>query len=139
MIQLSEAEQQKRYDEACAKVAIIREKFNEQEEKRKDIEEDFQNRCVPELKVSLQRILAEEQAGTLSMNGQDHIEKDGHVKYIRKLLEDGNFESVSRAIIRLDEVNLEARKMMTIEQQTFYFIVLLNSYLFDDYVSHCIH
>lgn len=137
-MQLSVEEIQKKYDETVEKAAIVREKYNSQEAKREHIDEDFQTRCVPELEVILEKLLTDEQAGVrMNMNGiyddQDDAEK--RVQNIRNLLRDGDFEQACRTIIKLDVCNKEAREKMPLQQQILFLIVLLNSYLYDDYVS----
>lgn len=114
------------------------EKHNQQEAKRADIDEDFKTRCIPELEVILEKLLTDEQAGVqMNMNGiyddQDDAEK--RVQNIRNLLRDGDFEQACRTIIKLDVCNKEAREKMPLQQQILFFIVLLNTYLYDDYVS----
>lgn len=122
------------------KARIIREKFLDQEKKKDDVNEDFQNRCVPALAPILEDMLMEQQKNIDAMvctNGvaTDDEDSEQRIQRIRTLLKDGEFEAVARYIIQLDMCNLETRKTMSIEQQVLYFKVLLNSYLFNDYVS----
>lgn len=81
--------------------------------------------------------MTDEESGVqMNMNGilnQDDAEK--RVQNIRNLLRDGNFEQACRTIITLDVCNKEVREKMPLQQQILFFIVLLNSYLYNDYVS----
>lgn len=54
---------------------------------------------------------------------------------IRELMNRKNYNEVVDLIISLDTVNRENRMAMQIDEQCFYFLVLINSYLFNDYVS----
>lgn len=84
-----------------------------------------------------ERLLTDEQAGMeMNMNGiYDDDDSEKRVQNIRNLLRDGDFEKACRTIIKLDVCNKEAREQMPLQQQILFFVVLLNSYLFDDYVS----
>lgn len=119
------------------KMDIIRKKRMEQEEMREDIEHDFQHRCMDPLKEILNRLLNDEHNGIAPQNGID-MEEDSEkrVERIRNLIKTGDFETVSRMIIYLDKGNLDARKEMPHEAQVMYFVILLNSYLMDNYVSN---
>lgn len=115
---------------------IIRKKRAEQEESREDIEHDFEHRCMGPLKEILDRLLSDEQNGIAPQNGIDMDEdSEKRVERIRNLIKTGDFETVSRMIIYLDKGNLDARKEMPHDNQVLYFVVLLNSYLMDNYVS----
>lgn len=137
-MQLSVEEIQKKLDETVEKRKIILDKYNEQEAKREDIDEDFKTRCIPEFEVILEKLLTDEQAGVqMNMNGiyDDQEDAEKRVQNIRNLLRDGDFEQACRTIIKLDLCNKEAREKMPLQQQIIFLIVLLNSYLYDDYVS----
>lgn len=119
------------------KAHFIREKVIEQEKTSVELNQDFQTRCIPALKPIFDKILVEKQSrnarrttnGHLSESSEDRINK------IRDLLKRGEFETLADYIVRLDVVNDEKRKSMPISEQVLYFIVLLNTYLFDDFVS----
>lgn len=123
------------------KSRLIREKFLEQEKQKDDINDDFQTRCVPALTPILEDLLNEQQKNIengVHTNGvatHDDEDSEQRVQRIRTLLKDGEFETVAKYIIQLDACNLETRKTMSVDDQVLYFKVLLNSYLFDDYVS----
>lgn len=139
--QLSVDEVEEKLKIETEKSRVIREKFLEQEKQKDDINADYQARCVPALEPILTDLLNEQQRNIDSMahtNGvANNTDEDSEqrVQRIRTLLKDGEFETVARYIIQLDACNLEMRKTMSVEDQVLYFKVLLNSYLFDDYVS----
>lgn len=118
------------------KMNIINAKRDEQEKNRENINKDFTERCADPLQEVLTRILNEQQSGIAITNGL-HFDDDAAVRVenIRNLLKNSDFETVSRMVIHLDACNSEVRKNMTVFDQVLYFVVLLNSYLFDDYVS----
>lgn len=118
------------------KMDLIRKKRNEQEERRADVDLDFEERCKEPLKEIIDRILQEEVDGIATQNGH-HTEEDSHerVERIRRYLRTGEFEAVSRLVIHLDKGNYEERKQMPHEAQVLYFTVLLHSYLLNNYVS----
>lgn len=121
------------------KMNLVRKKRNEQEELRADVDLDFQERCVDPLKEIIDRILTEEEDGIATQNGH-HMDEDSHerVERIRRYLKKGEFEAVSRLVIHLDKDNYEERKRMPHEAQVHYFVVLLHSYLLNNYVSSII-
>lgn len=65
----------------------------------------------------------------------DTNQNNDAVERIRDLLKRKNYNEVVDLIICLDSGNRENRMVMQIEEQCFYFLVLINSYLFNDYVS----
>lgn len=120
------------------KSRIIREQQMEQERTQTDVIADFRDRCVPALEPLLKELLEEEQnrIDDVPTNGFDPDESsEERVKKIRDLLKRGEFETVVRYIVMLDECNRETRKRLPINDQILYYNVLLNSYLFDDFVS----
>lgn len=116
---------------------IIRKKRAEQEERAPDITADFDDHCMEPLKEAIERILNEEANGVRLPNGVHAEEEDSRerVERVRSFLRDREFEAVARLIIHLDEGNYEERKRMPHEAQVIYFVVLLRSYLMDNYVS----
>lgn len=139
--QLSVDEVEEKLHIETEKSRVIREKFLEQEKQKDDVNDDFQTRCVPALAPILEDLLNEQQRNIDAMvhtNGvatDDDEDSEQRVQRIRTLLKDGEFQTVARYIIQLDACNLERRKTMPVDDQVLYFKVLLNSYLFDDYVS----
>lgn len=120
------------------KSRVIREKLLEQEKLQTDVNEDFRTRCVPALTQLLTDILAEQQENidkVTTNGGLPEGSPEERVQKVRDLLKTGDFDTLARYIVLLDGCNLETRKTMPINEQVLYFIVLLNSYLFDDYVS----
>lgn len=121
------------------KSRLIREKMAEQEKQEEAINEDFRMRCAPELTTYLTNVLEEQVTNIDNVipNGvsNENETSEQRVQRVRDLLKNGEFETVARYIIKLDEFNAETRKTMATNEQVMYFIVLLNSYLFDDYVS----
>lgn len=109
----------------------------EQERTQADVIADFRDRCVPALEPLLKEVLEEDQNRIdAPTNGFDPDESsEERVKKIRDLLKRGEFETVVRYIVMLDECNRETRQRLPIQEQILYFNVLLNSYLFDDFVS----
>lgn len=121
------------------KSRLIREKQMEQEKTQPDVIADYRDRCVPALEEILKEILTEEQnrIDNVQTNGLDPDEtSEQRVQKIRNLLERGDFDTVARYIVVLDECNKETRSQLPIQEQVLYFVVLLNSYLFDDFVSY---
>lgn len=116
---------------------IIRKKRAEQEERAPEITSDFDDHCMQPLKEAIDRILSEEENGVRLPNGVHTEEEDSRerVERVRNFLRDREFEAVARLIIHLDEGNYENRKQMPHEAQVIYFVVLLRSYLMDNYVS----
>lgn len=140
--QLSVDEVEEKLQIETEKSRVIREKFLEQEKRKDDVNDDYQIRCIPALEPILEELIKEQQRNITNgvhTNGvatdDDDEDSEQRVQRIRTLLKDGDFQTVARYIIQLDACNLETRKTMSVEDQLLYFKVLLNSYLFDDYVS----
>lgn len=120
------------------KSRIIREKLLEQEQSTEGINKDFRDRCVPALEPIFTEMLSAEQnrIDNVVTNGQSSEESsENRVKKIRDLLKRGEFDALANYLIELDRFNIEKRNALPIEEQVIYFMVLVNSYLFDDYVS----
>lgn len=121
------------------KSRIIREKLMEQERTQEDVNNDFRDRCVPGLEPVLLEFLTEEnnRIDNIMTNGvhDDDESSEQRVEKIRDWLKRGEFEALAKYIVRLDVANKEKRETMPIKDQVLYFVVLLNSYLFNDYVS----
>lgn len=129
-------ELEKKYEEESRKAAIIREQAQRQEEDRPEVEADFVTRCLPQLTPILDRILSgNPKDGERLANGVMSLESTERIELIRSCLRDGEYERVCQAIIQLDAPNVAKRMEMTLEQQIFYFVYVLKTYLFDDYVS----
>lgn len=119
---------------------VIREKLLEQEGRADEINNDFRDRCIPALNPIFREILMEElnQIDNVTTNGLHYNGEESsedRINKIRDLLKKGQFDALANYIIELDRVNIEKRKTLPIDEQVIYFMVLVNSYLFDDYVS----
>lgn len=117
----------------------IREKEMKEERKRAELSADFRIRCGPLLEPILTEILTarQNQVDNALTNGFNEDETPAErVEKIRNLLKRGDFNAVARYIIILDGCNDETRNRLPINEQVLYFIVLLNTYLFDNFVSH---
>lgn len=119
------------------KARDIRQKILDQESCANEINEDYQTRCIPALKSIFQKILTDELNGVNNVatngthyNGEESSED--RVKKIRDLIKDGQFDTLAPYIIELDRVNIEQRNALPINDQVFYFVVLVRSYLFDN-------
>lgn len=113
-----------------------------QESAQAAVNNDFRERCIPGLEPILIELLTEQQnrIDNVRTNGVHDVEEsEQRVQRVRDLLKRGEFETLAHYIIRLDVCNEEKRESMPIKEQVLYFVVLLNSYLFDDYVSQLEH
>lgn len=119
------------------KSRVIREKLVQQQQMQDEVNSDFHTRCAPALTQILTDLLSEqlENIDAITTNGMDDETSEQRVQKVRDLLKSGDFETLAPYIVKLDACNLETRKTMPINEQVLYFIVLLNSYMFDDYVS----
>lgn len=122
------------------KARVIREKLLEQEKLQSEVNEDFRDRCATALTPILTDLLGDQldNIDRVTQNGVPDGTPEERVQKVRDLLKNGEFDTVARYIVQLDAFNVEMRKTMPINEQVLYFIVLLNSYLFDDYVSSCL-
>lgn len=119
---------------------VIREKAREQHRSHNETQLFYDEHCAPQLEQIFQTILSDEQrtnallADGKNMNTSDSCE---HVQAIRDHLKSGHLDEVAQYIIRLDgKVGHEmAWKAMRLNEQVFYFVSLLKTYLFDDFVS----
>lgn len=118
------------------KSRILREKQMEQERTQNDVNDDYRDRCIPALQPILAEILTNQEKGGVQTNGFDEDESsEQRVQKVRDLLKSGEFDRVAHYIVQLDACNIEKRATMAVNEQVLYFVVLLNSYLFDDFVS----
>lgn len=117
----------------------IKEKFKKQERSKDEKQLDYMQRCKPQLVPILTDILNDEkQAETLIGNPKiDETESQQRVEKIRQFLANGQFADVVLYIIQLDALvgHHEEWKSLRPVEQVLYFVALLQSYLFDDYVS----
>lgn len=123
------------------KTRVIREKLAKQESMQIEMNEDFENRCVGPLTTILEKLLAERQAhmNAVTTNGMDTETSEQRVQKVRDLLKNGEFDTLALYIIKLDNEagHDEALRALPLNEQVMYFIVLLNSYMFDEFVSRC--
>lgn len=118
---------------------IIREKSREQCRNQKKIASDFDERCVPQLFAIFTHILSDKnQIDSLMMSDKmSEIESHERIEKIRHFLRSGEFAEVAEYIIQVDALcdNQDVWRLLPIDQQILFFIKLLKSYLFDDFVS----
>lgn len=97
---------------------------------------DYDTRCLPQLYRIFKDILGAEQRET-TPNAVINVESSERVRLIREYLRDGQFENAARYVIQLDALvgHQNEWKAMAIDEKTLYFVTLLKTYLFDDFVS----
>lgn len=122
------------------KMRYIREKAREQVLNQNAISTDYETRCFPQLHRILKDILSNKQqiaALQASCNAVINVESSERVRLIREYLRDGQFENAVRYVIQLDSLvgHQNEWEAMTVDEQTLYFVALLRTYLFDDFVS----
>lgn len=126
-------EQEKSREEA------IKEKRRIQELTKTDIQLDYINRCRPALQRILFDMLSDDKKiEQLIANAKiDETDAEERIKKIREFLTNGQFDDVSLYIIQLDALvgHHGEWKSLRVVEQVLYFVTLLHSYLFDDYVS----
>lgn len=118
----------------------IREKAREQYRNHDDTQLFYDEQCAPQLDEIFRSILSDEQrTNTLLAGGKniDTTESSERVQTIRDDLKNRNFDQVAQYIIQLDgKVGHElVWRSMNINEQALYFVTLLKTYLFDDFVS----
>lgn len=105
----------------------------DQEKNREEIIRQFEEECKPALEPILRELLAIDCASDID---EDTVNKENVVERVRDHLMNKEYKEVAQLIIPLDYVNRETRRAMPIQNQCLYFLFLLNSYLFNDYVSN---
>lgn len=118
----------------------IREKAREQLRSHNETQSFYDEHCAPQLEEIFRSILSDEQrTNTLLADGKkiNTNESNEHVQAIRDHLKNEKLDEVAQYIIQLDgKVGHElVWKSMQISDQVLYFVTLLKSYLFDDFVS----
>ncbi|XP_055296680.1 condensin complex subunit 1-like [Sitodiplosis mosellana] len=128
---------QQKLEEETNKMNLIQEKRRRQERTKHDTQADFMHRCKPELEQILMSILSDEKrTESLIANAKfDEAEPQQRVQKIRQFLNNGQFLDVAPYIIQLDALvgHYEKWKPLRVVEQVIYFVMLLQSYLFDDY------
>lgn len=123
------------------KSRVIREKQAKQDKEEAEMNEDFQSRCEGPLRTIFLKILEEqrESINAATTNGIDDGPSEQRVQKIRDLMKNGDFDTLARYIIKLDNEtgHKEERSALQLNDQVFFFIILSRSYLFDDFVSRC--
>lgn len=119
---------------------VIREKSREQYRSHDETQSFYDDQCVPQLNDIFHSILSDEQrTNALLADGRNinTSESSERVQAIRDLLKNGNLDQVAEYIIQLDgKVGHELEwKKMNVNEQILYFVTLLRTYLFDDFVS----
>lgn len=119
----------------------IRDRYRNQTEKELAI--DYSNRCEPQLVPILTEILKNAaRTDTLIANRrEEEIDSSERIQTIRDMLKNGLFTDVAEYIIRLDAQvgHHDEWKSLKVKEQVLYFVMLLKSYLFDDFVSKNVH
>lgn len=130
---------EQKLEEETEKMDRIRAKRAKQERSKNDILSDYIDRCIPELDPILTGILNDEkQVKSLITSAKiDETESEQWVQQIRQFLKNGQFTDVALYIIKLDALvgQYDKWKTLRINEQVLYFVTLLQTYLFDDYVS----
>lgn len=139
-IQLQTDAIQKKLDFEQKKMDVIREKSREQYRRHDETQLFYDEQCAPQLTEIFGTILSDEQRTNALLNEGKSIntaESGERIQAIRDHLKSGNFDQVAEYIIQLDgKVGHELEwKSMNINEQTLYFVTLLKTYLFDDFVS----
>lgn len=119
---------------------VIREKAREQYRSHDETQLFYDEQCAPQLDDIFRAILSDEQRTNALLNEGKNIntaESSERIQAIRDHLKNGNFDQVAQYIIQLDgKVGHELQwKSMNINEQALYFVTLLKTYLFDDFVS----
>lgn len=122
------------------KMDEIREKARQQLRNHNETQSFYDEHCAPQLEGIFRSILSDEQrTNTLLADGKkiNTTESNEHVQAIRDHLKNEKLDEVAQFIIQLDgKVGHElVWKAMQINEQVLYFVTLLKSYLFDDFVS----
>lgn len=130
---------EKKLNEEKEKAHAIREKSREQFRNQTDIVKDYHTRCVPHLDTIFTAILSNEQQTTALIAGSNcvvNVQSDERVQQIRQYLKNGKFEEVAQYVIQLDALvgHQNEWRSLAVNEQIFYFVTLLQTYLFDDYV-----
>lgn len=125
------------------KLQIIQDKSREQYRNQKDMLDDYYGRCVPELEPIFTNILSNsEQINSLLISGKiEETESHERVEKVRQYLKDGHFTDVAKYIIQLDALCDNQNNLIDLQvnEQVLFFIALLKTYLFDDFVSKAVY
>lgn len=128
-----------RLEQEKSKEDAIKEKRRTQERAKDDIQSDYINRCRPELQRILFDLLSDDKkTEQLITNAKiDEDDAEDRIQKIREFLTNGQFDDVSLYIIQLDALvgHHGEWKSLRVVEQVLYFVTLLHSYLFDDYVN----
>lgn len=122
------------------KYEVIRDKSREQYRSHDETTLFYDEHCAPELSKIFKSILCDEsRTNALLADGKNMNtdESTTRIRGIRDLLKNGRLDKVAQYIINLDgKVGHENMwKTMRVEEQVMYFVTLLKTYLFDDFVS----
>lgn len=135
---------ERKLNEETERGRVIREQIRDQYRNRNDIATDYDTRCFPRLHPIFRAILSDEKqmnAYSAAISKVDDSSSDERVEKIRTYLKDGQFEEVARYIIQLDVLvgHQNEWKSLGVDEQILYFVTLLKTYLFNDYVSNVKH
>lgn len=128
-LSLQELEEQFKVEEA--KLDEVRAKIIDQEKLHNEAKAKFNAEYKPQVYPILQELLANEDKSKPA----EEIDTENAVERVRVHLNKLEFNNVCELIIQLDACNREKRAAMSIEDQCQYFLFLLSSYLYTDYVS----
>lgn len=128
-----------KYNDELKALDAITVKIREQDELREATQADFQERCVNGLQPYLTDILSGNGSTTNNVNGEQPLPEDQEerITLIRRLLNDGKWEELAHFIVRLDAgvSGIEERPEMGMGEKVLYYICLVGTYLFDNFVS----
>lgn len=135
LFQLSLQELEAKLQEEEANLDVIKQKVQDQMKHRAEVIEKFQEEYKPKLLPFLQDLLKQDAEEQIVPNDESQTDTENAVVQVRDLIKSEAFEEVAKLIIPLDACNREKRMLLPIHEQCEYFLFLLNSYLFEDYVS----
>lgn len=132
---LSLQELEVQFEKESTELEAIADKIKNQEQLHLEAKENFDREYKEKLYPVLQKLLENEEYG--KQNDED-IDTENAVQRVLKHIHDSEFQEVCELIITLDAFNYEKRIAMDIDQQIQYFLYLLTSYFYTDYVSYLI-
>lgn len=130
---------ERKLEKEITKMKEIEDNLRKQERSKDDMLADYMHRCVPELDSILTDILSDDkQVQSLIENPKnDEKESTQRIQKIRYFLNEGKFTDAALYVIQLDALvdNYNTWKEMQVKGKVLYFVTLLETYLFDDFVS----
>lgn len=131
---------QERLNSEIAHMDEVRDMAREQYRSHNETITFYDNNCAPKLEEIFKTILKNEQLmNALLAEGKnaDATEPNERIQAIRDNLKEENFNHVAEYIIKLHGMvdHGDQWKSMNVDEQAIYFVTLLKTYLFDDFVS----